>query len=86
MRTKNLGEIERLYLRAIKLGRAKGLGDEAEDFASWLAIKWLEGKSQKQTLDQSLIDYKRKSLGHTRSKSAKAKFEAKHIPLHKIKL
>lgn len=72
-------EIKKLYLRAIKLGSKHGLGEDAYDFASWLAIKWLEGKSLHQTLDQSLIDYKRFRYGNSKSKDSQTKFEKSHV-------
>jgi hypothetical protein len=77
-------EIKKLYLRAIKLGTKKGLGEDAFDFASWLAVKWLEGKSLHQTLDQSLIDYMRVRYGHDRSEGAKARKDAVFVPLREI--
>lgn len=54
---------EHLYKRAIKTAKAKGLGDEAEDFAGWICLKWLEGKAQHQTLNQSITDYLREFHG-----------------------
>lgn len=69
--------IEKLYKRAIAVGKRKGLQDEeAEDFASWLAIKWLEGKYQHSTLDQSLIDYRRGEHGDSRSDSGRLRQSA----------
>jgi len=64
---------EELYKRAIKVGRAKGLGDESEDFAGWIALKWLEGHAQHQTLDQSFIDYRRSQHGDARHPGGRAR-------------
>lgn len=69
-------DLEELYERAIKNARARGLGEEAEDFASWLTIQWLEGKSQHQTLNQSLIDYRRGVHGNVRTSSGRARQSA----------
>jgi hypothetical protein len=74
-------EIERLYFRAIRTGLRAGLGQDAEDFASWIAIKWLEGKSHHQTLDQSVIDYRRQKYGSSRYKEPKARMNAIHISI-----
>jgi len=67
---------EKLYRRAIKTAKCQGLGDEAEDFAGWIAKRWLEGKSQKQTLDQALCDYKRQHWGDTRKSATKKSGQA----------
>lgn len=78
-RKKDLSEIERLYFRAIKLGLKSDLGEDAYDFASWITVKYLEGKSQHQTLDQSLIDYKRETFGNLGSQKGRARAGAKYI-------
>jgi len=57
--------IETLYKRAAIHARAKGYKEEAHDFAGWIAIKWLEGKSQHQTIDQAFIDFLRGEYGGT---------------------
>lgn len=69
-------EITMLYDRAIKNARAKGFDQEAEDFASWVTIKYLEGKSQHQTLDQSFIEYRRKHHGNPRTRGYRARKSA----------
>lgn len=79
-------EIERLYFRAIRAGLKAGLAQDAEDFASWLAIKWLEGKSHHQTLDQSIVDYRRYKYGNARSEGPKARMKAIHISLEDVEL
>lgn len=58
--------IQDLYEKAAKIARIKGYVDDAEDFAGWITIKWLEGKAQHQTLSQSLIDYLRSHYGSDR--------------------
>lgn len=68
---------EELYRRAIARGKAAGLGDEAEDFAGWITLKWLEGKAQHQTLDQSLVGYRRRQHGDPRIPSGRARIAAK---------
>jgi hypothetical protein len=62
-----------LYRRAVKTGRYKGLGHEAEDFAGWLTIEYLEGKRRHQTIEQSLVDY----LRATRKEYKRKKVEGK---------
>lgn len=70
-------DLESLYKRALKHGRCNRLGDEAQDFAQWLMLQYLEGKSQHQTLDQSLIDYLRKQHGGSRNPGSRAKYAAR---------
>lgn len=55
--------IEELYKRAVKVAKIKGHSQIAEDFAGWIAAKWLEGKAQHQSLDYSLIDFLRLEYG-----------------------
>ena len=58
--------IEVLYERAKIHARAAGYPDDADDFAGWISSKWLEGKSQHQKIEYSLIDYLREQLGSAR--------------------
>lgn len=74
---KKRSKIEDLYKRAIKLGKNKGLGEESEDFAGWLAIQWLEGKSQHQTLNQSFVEYRRRNHADPRNPGGLAKLIGK---------
>lgn len=62
----NRKSIKDLYLRALVCARIHGRGEEAYDFAGWISVKWLEGKSQNQTLDQSFADYLREQHGNLR--------------------
>lgn len=64
---------EELYKKAIRAGRYGGLGDEAEDFAGWIVLQWLEGLAQHQTLDQSVIEYRRRHHADPRHPSGLAK-------------
>jgi len=54
---------EQLYKKAIRHAKIKGYSDIAEDFGGWISIKWLEGKSQHQTINQSFIDFLRLEYG-----------------------
>ena len=56
---KNRTSLEKLYERCKIHAKRKGYNQIAEDFASWQTIKYLDGKSQKQTISQSFIDYLR---------------------------
>ena len=56
---------EKLYKKAIKTAQYAGHKDIAEDFAGWIAVKWLEGKAQHQVLSYSLIDFLRLEYGGT---------------------
>ncbi len=58
--------IERLYKRAIGCAIKMGFTEEAYDFAGWIAVRWLEGLSQRQTINQSLIEYLRCEYGNDR--------------------
>ena len=64
-----MAKLEELYARAVRAARFKGLGEEAEDFAGWLIQGYLEGKHAHQTIDQSLIDYRRSQHGDPRTSS-----------------
>jgi len=57
--------LDGLYERARIEARSKGYIQEADDFASWLAAKHLDGKAQRQTVGQSFIDYLRATFGDT---------------------
>lgn len=59
-------EHHRLWKKAKNFAEARGFGDEAEDFASSLVLRKLEGKSLKQSLEQSLIDYLDSLRAHKR--------------------
>lgn len=67
-------DLIKLYHKAIKVAKIKGYPEEAEDFGGWCAEKWLRGKSLKQTIDQSLIDFLRETKGcrNNRKRSADA--------------
>lgn len=58
-------KIETLYKKAIRCAKIHGHPDIAEDFAGWITVKWLEGKSQHQTLDYAFIDFLRIEYGGT---------------------
>lgn len=77
--------IKVLYQRAIKLGEYRGLKEEAEDFAGWLIQGYLENKHRHQTIDQSLIDYRRQQHGDPRTSfySQKRNAESFYEPLYK---
>lgn len=68
---------EELYKKAIKAGRYAGLGDEIEDFAGWIVLQWLEGLAQHQTLDQSVIEYRRRHHSDPRHPGGLAKLVGK---------
>lgn len=55
--------IEEMYEKAKRCAEIKGHADKAEDFAGWLSIKYLEGKSQHQIIDFALIDFLRDQYG-----------------------
>jgi hypothetical protein len=76
-------DLEDLYARATNVAKYKGLKEEAEDFAQWLMVKYLEGKSQHQTIDQAFIDYRRQQHGDPRTSDyAERKMaETRYIPL-----
>lgn len=59
--------IEDLYKRALKYGRARGLGDEAYDFAGFAALLWLRGKSSHQLIVDTFKDYQRSTQSTLRS-------------------
>lgn len=61
--------LEEMHEKALLYARNRGFGDEAEDFAQWLVIKYLEKKSQHQALRYSFIDYIRESRGDSRAQS-----------------
>ncbi len=62
-------DFEHLYENAKDEARKSGYPDHAEDFAQWLMIKYLEGKSQHQRLRDALTDYLRVTFGNTRNQS-----------------
>ena len=55
--------VEELYFIAIKYARKHGYPDVANDFASFLALKLLEGKSQNQTFRFAFTDFLRDEFG-----------------------
>lgn len=63
---KNITRLEILYKRCVIHAKRKGYNQIAEDFASWQTIKYLNGKSQKQTISQSFIDYLREQNDFSR--------------------
>jgi DNA-binding CsgD family transcriptional regulator len=69
-----------LYERAKKAALRRGYASEADDFASWYAVKILEGKCQHQTLDQAFIDYLRETRGRPGAKYCGADAL---LPLHR---
>lgn len=78
-------EIEKLYWRAIRAATILGHDDIAEDFGSWITIKWLEGKSQHQTIAQSLIDFLRAEYGNAGKRcGADAILRARRAPENQI--
>lgn len=50
-------EYYRLWQKARRFAEKRGFGVEAEDFASDLICRKLDGKARRQTLEQSFIDY-----------------------------
>lgn len=56
-RSVQIEDYNRLWQKARDFATRRGFGDEAEDFASDLVQRKLEGKSQRQTLEQSFISY-----------------------------
>lgn len=57
---------QKRYINAKRIGRAHGLKHEAEDFAGWIVARWLEGKSLRQDLEHSYVDYMRETRGDSR--------------------
>jgi hypothetical protein len=55
--------LQKLYRRAVAHATISRHEDIAEDFAGWLTIKYLEGKSQHATIAQSFIDFLRVEYG-----------------------
>lgn len=52
--------LEQLYEKAKKYANIKcSKKEDANDFATWVTVKYLENKSQHQTLQQSFIDFLR---------------------------
>lgn len=63
------------YERAREYGRKMGLGSEADDFAGWLALQWLDNKSTHQYIADSFIDYLRGSRGRPNMASSRLKWD-----------
>ncbi len=62
-------ELDVLYKAAKNWAKKSGYPDHQEDFAQWLMIKYLEGKSQHQRMRDSFTDYLRETLGDTRKEN-----------------
>lgn len=69
---------EELYNRAIKVAKARGYSEIAEDFAGDLVVRWLEGKSQHQPIEYSFIEYLRREYGDFRRPSSGDALLRKH--------
>lgn len=65
-----------IWQRAKRVGALRGLGQDADDFAGWLVMKLLEGKSVKGDLALRVINYRRDHWGDTEYESGKLKSES----------
>jgi DNA-directed RNA polymerase specialized sigma subunit len=77
-------EHKKLWEKLKRYGRRFGLNQEAEDFASWATIKYIEGR--KATNYQLYVDYRREHHGDDRSNSGDARKNERYFyePIDKI--
>lgn len=57
--------IEKLWRRALAVGQEAGLDEQASDFAAWVTLEVLEGKSPSGELKFRLTDFRRKLYGRS---------------------
>lgn len=68
-----------VWKKACNFGKRRGLGDESEDFASWLIEKKLSGLRKHQTIEQSFIDYSNEMRTNKRILGSPEGYSSKHI-------
>lgn len=65
---------EKLRLKALKVASRNGLGDLAQDFASYCLVRFYEGRAS--DLKYMLIDFKRETFGDARRESGARKMQS----------
>lgn len=78
-------DIVKLWKKALRYGRAKGLGVEADDFASYAVTKWLRGKSQHQLISDTYKDFMRAVDGPARPTQSSDAVSYRHAYFNEIK-